>query len=153
MSEAKALRWAVYASLLIGVTGVIWGLWSDSRIVLFDGIYTVFGTALSGLSLLAAWAAGLSPDKRYPFGRGAAIPVAIVIQGAALTATLVYAAVDSISLLLEGGSDAAPLSVIAYGVITLLVSLAVVVALPRLAPGSELVAAEAAQWKAGARCV
>ena len=56
---------SVYASLLIGVTGVIWGLWSDSRIVLFDGIYTVFGTALSGLSLLAAWAAGLSPDKRY----------------------------------------------------------------------------------------
>lgn len=55
MSEARALRLSVYASLLVGVVGVVWGLVADARIVLFDGIFTIFGTALSGLSLLASW--------------------------------------------------------------------------------------------------
>lgn len=150
MSEARALRLSVYASLLVGVVGVVWGLVADARIVLFDGIFTIFGTALSGLSLLASWAAGLEPDERYPFGREAVIPVAIVVQGAALTATLFYAAFDSISLLLAGGTDAAPASVVGYGVLTLVVAIAVILGLPRLAPRSELAAAEADQWKAGA---
>lgn len=150
MSEARALRLSVYASLLVGVVVVVWGLVADARIVLFDGIFTIFGTALSGLSLLASWAAGLEPDERYPFGREAVIPVAIVVQGAALTATLFYAAFDSISLLLAGGTDAAPASVVGYGVLTLVVAIAVMLGLPRLAPRSELAAAEADQWKAGA---
>jgi len=150
VSEARALRLSVYASLLVGVVGVVWGLVADARIVLFDGIFTIFGTALSGLSLLASWAAGLEPDERYPFGREAVIPVAIVVQGAALTATLFYAAFDSISLLLAGGTDAAPASVVGYGVLTLVVAIAVMLGLPRLAPRSELAAAEADQWKAGA---
>ncbi len=150
MSETKALRLSLYASLLVGALGVVWGLLADSRVVLFDGVFTVFGTALSGLSLLASWAAGLEPDERYPFGREAVIPVAIVVQGAALTGTLVFAAFDSVSLLLSGGTDAAPLSVIGYGLVTLVVALGVGFGLPRLAPRSELAAAEAAQWRAGA---
>jgi predicted Co/Zn/Cd cation transporter (cation efflux family) len=150
MTEARALRLSVYASLVVGIVGVVWGLLVDSRIVLFDGIFTVFGTALAGLSLLASWAAGLEPDERYPFGRSAVIPVAILVQGAALTATLVYAAIDSVSLIIAGGSDAAPLSVVGYGLVTLAIAIVVVIALPRVAPRSELAAAEAAQWRAGA---
>ena len=149
-TEARALRLSVYASIVVGVVGVVWGLLVDSRIVLFDGVFTIFGTALSGLSLLASWAAGLDANERYPFGRGAVIPVAILIQGAALMATLVYAAVDSVSLILAGGSDAAPLSVVGYGLVTLLIAIGVAIALPRLAPQSELAAAEVAQWRAGA---
>ena len=150
MTEARALRLSVYASVLVGAVGIVWGLVADSRIGLFDGVFTLFGTALSGLSLLASWAAGLDADDRYPFGRGAVIPVAILIQGAALMATLAYAAFDSVSLILAGGSDAAPISVVGYGLVTLLIAVGVVLVLPRVAPRSELAAAEAAQWRAGA---
>ncbi len=149
MTETKALRLSAYGSVLVGVIGIVWGLVADSRIVLFDGIFTIFGTALSILSLVAAWAAGLRPTKRYPFGREAVIPVAIVIQGAALTATLVYAAFDSIALILDGGTDTAPLSVIGYGLLTLVIAVAAGYGLPRWCPDSELVAAEADQWRAG----
>ncbi len=65
-------------------------------------------------------------------------------------ATLAYAAFDSVSLILAGGSDGAPLSVVGYGLVTLLIAIGLVVALPRVAPRSELAAAEAAQWRAGA---
>jgi len=150
VTEARALSLSVYASLLVGVVGVGWGLAIDSRVVLFDGVFTIFGTALSGLSLLASWAAGLEANDRYPFGRGAVIPVAILVQGAALTATLAYAAFDSVSLILAGGSEAAPFGVVGYGLVTLVIAIGVTIALPRMAPSSELAAAEAAQWRAGA---
>jgi predicted Co/Zn/Cd cation transporter (cation efflux family) len=150
VNEARALRLSVYASLLVGLVGLTWGLAVDSRVILFDGVFTIFGTALSGLSLLASWAAALKPDERYPFGREAVIPVAILIQGAALTGTLVFAAFDSIALILAGGTDAAPLSVVGYGLLTLAVAIAMAVGLPRFAPRSELAAAEADQWWAGA---
>lgn len=45
MTETRALRLSVYASLVVGAVGIIWGLLVDSRIVLFDGVFTVFGTA------------------------------------------------------------------------------------------------------------
>ncbi|MGC3993479.1 MAG: cation transporter [Propionicimonas sp.] len=149
MTESGVLRLSVLVSLLVGAVGVAWGVLADSRVVLFDGLFTIFGTALSGISLFAAWAAGLEPDRRYPFGREAVIPVAILLQGAALGGTLVYAAIDSFSLLLAGGTDATPASVIGYGVVTLVVALVMTFALRRLAPRSELAAAEADQWRAG----
>ena len=78
--ETRGLTLSLYASILIGVLGIGWGILGDSRIVLFDGVYTLFGTALSGLSLLAAWVASRDATEAYPFGREAIIPVAIVMQ-------------------------------------------------------------------------
>ncbi|MFT4108091.1 cation transporter [Propionicimonas sp.] len=149
MTESGVLRLSVCVSLLVGVVGVGWGVLAESRVVLFDGLFTSFGTALSGISLFAAWAAGLEADRRYPFGREAVIPVAILLQGAALGGTLLYAAIDSVTLLLAGGTDATPASVVGYGLVTLVVALAMTFALRRLAPRSELAAAEADQWRAG----
>jgi predicted Co/Zn/Cd cation transporter (cation efflux family) len=149
LNEPAALRLSLIASLLIGAVGVVWGLVADSRVVLFDGIFAIFGTALTGLSLLASRAAGLDPDHRYPFGRKAWIPVAVVVQGAALAGTIAYAAIDAISVIISGGSETAPAGVVGYGVVSLVGAMAVALALPRMAPGSDLVAAEAAQWRAG----
>jgi predicted Co/Zn/Cd cation transporter (cation efflux family) len=149
LHETVALRLSLVASILIGAVGVVWGLAADSRVVLFDGIFAIFGTALTGLSLLASRAAGLDPDHRYPFGRKAWIPVAVVVQGAALAGTIAYAAIDAISVIITGGSETAPASVVGYGVVSLIAAMAVALSLPRLAPGSDLVSAEAAQWRAG----
>lgn len=148
--ERRALQVSLAFSILIGAIGIVWGVLGDSRIVLFDGVYTLFGTALSGLSLLAAWIASRDATDAYPFGREAIIPVAIVLQGAALLGTLVIAFFDSVTLLFSGGTEAAKLGVIGYAVLTGVLSLVVIWWLPRLAPGSELVAAERDQWRAGA---
>jgi predicted Co/Zn/Cd cation transporter (cation efflux family) len=147
--ENLALRVSLGASIVIGAIGVVWGIATDSRIVLFDGVYTFFGTALSGLSLLAAWIASRDATVRYPFGREAMIPVAIVLQGAALLGTLVVALVDSVALILAGGSDPAGIGTIAYALLTGALALVVMWVIPRIAPHSELVAAERDQWKAG----
>lgn len=149
-AQGRALNLSLAIAVVIGAVAIVWGLASDSRIILFDGIYTLFGTALSGMSILAAAVARRPATERFPFGLESAIPVVIVIQGAALLGTLAYAVVDSVALILDGGSGAAPGSVVAYGLLTLVASLVAAVVLKRMAPRSDLVVAEVASWRAGA---
>jgi len=91
----------------------------------------------------------MSPSAEYPFGRHAATPLAVALQGAALLGTLVYGAADAITVLLAGGSEAAAGSVLAYGVVSALASLLVVLLLRRAGRVSALVQAEVVSWRAG----
>ncbi|MET8519212.1 cation diffusion facilitator family transporter [Nocardioides sp. NPDC004968] len=148
LPEQRALRESILASAVLGAVALIWGVVAESSVLIFDGIYMVLGIVLSGLSLLAASAARAAPTQRFPFGKKAATPLAIGVQGAALFGTLLYAATDAVAAIRGGGTDVAPETVLAYGVVSGVVSLFVVWRLRRLS-GSELVMAEVSQWRAG----
>lgn len=147
--EQRALAVSIVIAMTMGVVAVAWGIVSESRVILFDGVYMLLGIVLSGLSLLAAVAADSAPTPAFPFGKTAAVPMAIGLQGAALVGTILYAVVDAVTLIRGGGADVAPGAVLTYGVLTALVSLWVSFHLPRLSD-QDLVRAEAAQWRAGA---
>jgi predicted Co/Zn/Cd cation transporter (cation efflux family) len=102
------------------------------------------------LSLRIAHAVDAGPTRRFPFGRDALAPMMVVAQGVALAATLFYAGADAVAVIREGGTPVAPGDVAAYGAITGLISLAAAWWLRRRAPGSDLVDAEAQQWRADA---
>ncbi|GEL94045.1 cation transporter [Cellulomonas composti] len=149
-AERRALIGSIIGAGVVGILAMVWGIAAQSRVLLFDGAFVLLGIVLSALSLAASRAAAIAPSARFPFGRQAITPIAIAIQGAALLGTLLYAAADAIGIILDGGSDVAAATVAAYGIVTMLVSLALARWLGRTAPDSDLVAAEVAQWRAGA---
>lgn len=102
------------------------------------------------MSLRVSRAVDAGPTSRYPFGRDALTPFAIAVQGLALIGTLIYASADAIVIIRNGGSAVAPLAVAGYGAVTALAGFLVGGRLRRIAPDSELIIAEAAQWRAGA---
>jgi predicted Co/Zn/Cd cation transporter (cation efflux family) len=148
--ERAALLGSAVVAGVLGTAGVVWGLVAGSGVILFDGVYSLAGIALVAVSFLASRAARSSPSERYPFGRHAATPLAVAMQGTALIATLVYGAADAAGTLLAGGSDGDPTSLLAYGAVTAVASTVAAVALRRRAPDSELVHAEVVSWRAGA---
>ena len=115
--ESAALRVSIVGTALLGVMGVAWGVVSGSQMILLDGVYAVIGIATTGLLMRASFLARTGPTGRYPFGREAATPLAIGIQGVVLTATLGYAALEAVFTILDGGSDVTAGSGIAYSVI------------------------------------
>lgn len=147
--EQRALRESIICSALLATVALAWGVTAQSRVLLFDGIYMVLGILLSGLSLLAAAAAAAPPTRNFPFGKKAATPLAIGVQGAALLGSLLYAVVDAVTVIRGGGADVAPGNVLAYGLITTVLSLLVTWRMGKIS-SSELVQAEQVQWKAGA---
>lgn len=147
--DLRSLRLSLVATALIGSVGLGWGLVSGSRVMLFDGIYTFAGVVLTGVSLLAARAASSPPTVEFPFGRHAATPLAVGLQGAALMGTIGYGAIDAVIVITHGGSDVAAGAVLVYGLVTAVACLLVALLLRKQARRSDLVAAEMVSWRAG----
>ena len=148
--EARGLRLSAAAGLALAVVGIGWGLLASSQVILFDGVYAILGFALSWLGIRAAALVEAGPTPRYPFGREALAPLVVGIQALVLLGTFGYAGIDAVLVMLDGGGETAVGSALVYSVLTLVVVVVVRALLARRAGGSDLVAAEVAQWGAAA---
>jgi len=144
--ERKVLLRSIASTAVLGVLGIVWGIASGSQMILLDGVYAIVGIALSMLLLRASTLAGHSPSRRFPYGREAATPLAIAVQGFVLLGTLIYAAVEAVATIREGGSTVTAVWAIAYGVIVTIASVAVWWWLQRVAGHSDLLVSEATGW-------
>ncbi|MEL4318557.1 cation transporter [Leifsonia sp. YIM 134122] len=149
-AEQGALRLSIGLSVALAAIALIVGVASGTRIVIFDGAYMLIGLILSWASLRASSAVAAGPTRRFPFGRDALAPFVVAIQGVAIAGTLLFAAGDAVVIIRDGGTDVNPVVIAAYGAVTATIGSAVAWWLPRAAGRSDLVAAEAAQWRAGA---
>jgi predicted Co/Zn/Cd cation transporter (cation efflux family) len=148
--ETRALTVSLVATLVLGMAAITWGVVSGARVILFDGVYMLAGIALVAVSLLASKAAASAPTTDYPFGRHAATPLAVALQGSALLGTVVYGAADAVGVIVAGGSEAAASSVLAYGVVSATASVLVMLWLRPAARTSDLAHAEVVSWRTGA---
>jgi predicted Co/Zn/Cd cation transporter (cation efflux family) len=144
--EQRLLTLSTAAAGVFALLGIVWGAAADSQVILLDGIYALIGLALGGLSLRASALVARGPTDRYPFGREALGPVVVGVQGLVLLGSLVFAVLDALSVIADGGSATALGSALAYAVISFAGSVLVWFMLRRGERSSELVAAEAAQW-------
>jgi predicted Co/Zn/Cd cation transporter (cation efflux family) len=149
-AERRALLGSIAVTTVLGVLGVAWGIASRSQMILLDGVYAVIGVGLSWLLLRASALAVQGPSRHYPYGREAATPLVIGVQGFVLLGTLVYAAVEAGYTIRSGGSDVTPGWAMLYGLITAVASLGVWRWLRGAVPHSDLIAAEATAWKVAA---
>ena len=148
--ERKALTASLLVALVLSGAGLVLGLATGTRVLVFDGAYGVIGIALTWLSLAAASASETPPSRRHPFGRVSAIPLAVVAQGFAALATIVIAGGDAVILILDGGERTDARLVAAYSALMGVASLIFAVWLKRRSASSELVDAESLAWRAGA---
>jgi cation diffusion facilitator family transporter len=147
--ERRALVISILATAVLSGLGIVWGIAIGSQMILFDGVFGLIGIITSALLLRASWLAGRKPSRHYPYGRQSATPLFIGIQGLALLATLVYAAVEAATIIRLGGSHFSPGVAIPYGAIAAAVSIALALWLRRTVKHSDLVKAESTAWLIG----
>ena len=148
--ERRALTVSLGATAALAVMGVVWGFFAGSQVILLDGAYALLGMALTWLSLVASRIAATVPTSRFPYGRETLVPLTIVLQGFALFATLTYAALEAVRVILDGGSEVATGSLLAYGIVSGLACIALSRFMLSADPDSDLLRAEARQWSASA---
>ena len=146
--EERVLRESMLFGVGFGLLGISWGLAARSQIILFDGIYAALSILLSWLSLRASRLVAEGANPRFPYGREALAPLVIAVQGMALAGTCLYAIVSSVLTVIEGGSDVSAGSATVYAAITTVGTIVALRRMRRYAASSELVAAEAEQWRA-----
>ena len=146
-AEHRALVLSMVGAAGFAALGIVLGIATGSQVILFDGVFSLLGVLLAGLALGAARVAGREPTATFPFGRESFAPLVIGIEGVALLATCVYAAIGAVATIAGGGGEVAGGWSIAYAAVAFVVPIAVARWLDRTSQ-SELVAAEATQWRA-----
>jgi predicted Co/Zn/Cd cation transporter (cation efflux family) len=146
----RLLRWSLYGAIAFAVLAVVWGLVAGSRMILFDGLFSLVSVVLSGLSLLAYRAVQRGPDPDFPYGREALGSLVLVVKGAAI-GVLCVAALGSAALdLLSGGREVELGAGVLYALVATLGCGAMVLVLRRGSARhperSGLLAAESAEW-------
>ena len=147
MRDQRLLLLSVWVSAAFAVVSSVWGILAGSSMIVFDGLYSFVSVGLSLMAVLALRFARRGPDDRFPWGREAAEPVAVVLKAGILAALCVYAAVQGVVELVHGGREMAFDWAVAYAVLTAGVVLGVGLYLRRRAE-SDLVRAEADEWLA-----
>jgi len=148
--ERHALLWSMAITATFGVVGVIWGVISESQMILLDGVYAVLGLLVTWLLLMASGLARSEPSRRYPYGRESLTPLVIGVQGFVLLVTLGYAAFDAVLTIRDGGSSIDPGWAIVYSVLTTAGSVATWLWLRARASNSDVLGSESTAWKIGA---
>ncbi len=148
--ERRSLWTSVAATAGLGGLGVVWGVASGSQMILLDGAYGLIGVLVSVLLIRASTVSSAPPTARYPYGREAATPLAIGVQGFVLLGTLVYAALEAVWVLRAGGSDVTAGSAVIYGIVATVGAVVCWRWLAARSAGSDLLVAESLAWRVAA---
>ena len=147
-NEKQLLRFSVYGALFFALLAIIWGVLENSKIILFDGIYSLISVGLSIISLITASFMAKQDFDRFPYGKEMIQPIIILGKFLVITILCLFAFFSGLSTLLSGGQEVDAGSGLIYSLIATVGCYLVHLFLTRKqkANGSGLVEAESQQW-------
>lgn len=148
-AEVTSLRASIGVSVGLTVVTLAAGLVTSSQLLILEAAFGVIGLLSTWMALAASRAAERGPSSRFPFGLDSLTPLVVAIQGVALGATLVYAAVTAVIDIANGGHPVNTGAVAVIAGLAGVVGVVFAVWLKRMNPGSDLIASESHQWRAG----
>lgn len=143
------MRVSILATAFFAVLGVVFGVISESSIIIFDGVYSLISVGLSALSLLVLkHVESEEDDHRFPFGKAHFEPLLIVFKSLALIGMCLFSATNAVSDLMSGGREVSPGPAIIYAIITTLGCIIITLYIQRknVQCASNLLSAEKNQW-------
>lgn len=114
LTEQRVLRISIIATVIVACMGIALGLTSRSSVIIFDGMYALFDAGMTTLTLTVAnlIARSAAPQalsgylqRRFNMGFWHLEPMVLGLNGTLLLAVCVYAFINALSQLLNGGSD------------------------------------------------
>lgn len=131
-SEQSILQISIAVTIIVAGFGVVFGLLSGSFSIVFDGVYMLADAAMSGLALVVARLIALSalaePPRgklrdRFTMGFWHLEPMVLGLNGIMLTGVAIYALINAIGSLMDGGRDLEFSYAIFYAVVALIACL------------------------------
>lgn len=146
--EHHLLKVSVYGALLFAIFAIVWGVFVHSKIILFDGVYSLISVGLSSISLVTAAYMQKQDFDRFPYGKEMIEPVIILGKFLVITILCLFSMFSGISTLLSGGQEVSAGSGLIYSFLATLGCYLFYFFLKKKKDSIEsgLVEAEAQQW-------
>ncbi|WP_448141747.1 cation diffusion facilitator family transporter [Stenotrophomonas bentonitica] len=156
-TEQGVLRLSIAASLGVAAIAVAFGLFANSSLIIFDGIYGLIDVVMTWLSLLVVRLISMSTNvdalqsrlnQRFTMGFWHLEPIVLGVSGTLMIGAALYAAVNAVDALMSGGREIALGPAIVFAVISIIVEsgLALFVRRANRSIGSEFIALDAKNW-------
>lgn len=103
-AEQRVLKLSIGVTVLVALSGVVFGLLSGSLSIVFDGVFSAIDAAMSGLALLVSRLVAREPSsRRFQFGYWHIEPMVLAFNGGTLMLLCFYAFLNSLDSFLAGG--------------------------------------------------
>lgn len=156
-TEQGVLRLSIAGTLVMAALAVGFGLYANSSLIIFDGIYGLIDVVMTWLSLLVARLIAQSTNtdtlqsrlnQRFSMGFWHLEPIVLGVSGTLMIGAALYAFVNAVDALTSGGRLIALGPAIAFGLISLVGegALAAFVLRANRRIGSEFIALDAKNW-------
>lgn len=105
LEEQRVLKISIAITFLLAIAGILFGLFSGSLALVFDGMFDMVDTAMSILALLVARLLTSEGNRRFQYGYWHVEPMVLVFNGSILILLCAYALINAIGSLLSGGRE------------------------------------------------
>jgi len=122
--EQRTLKRSIIATLFVASLGVVFGLLAGSRSIVFDGVFSIIDAAMSGLSLLVARLIARGASQRFQHGFWHLEPMVATLNGSVLILLCLYAFLNAVQALLDGGRELAFDIAVLYAAVVLTICFA-----------------------------
>jgi len=115
--EKQLLKLSVYGAMFFALLAIIWGVLENSKIILFDGIYSLISVGLSIISLISASFMKKQDFERFPYGKEMIEPIIILVKFLVITILCLFSFFSGFSTILSGGQEVNATSGVLYSLI------------------------------------
>jgi len=160
-TEQGVLRLSIAASFGVAALAVAFGLYANSSLIIFDGIYGLIDVVMTWLSLLVVRLISMSTNvdalqsrlnQRFTMGFWHLEPIVLGVSGTLMIGAALYAAVNAVDALMSGGRQIALGPAIVFAVVSLIAEsgMAFFIRRANRTLGSEFVGLDAKNWMVAA---
>lgn len=103
--EQRTLRRSLLCTLMIAGLGIVVGVVSGSLSIIFDGMFSALDAAMCSLSLLVARLLSQPGSRRFQHGFWHIEPLVLVFNGSLLSVLCLYAFVNAVKGIIDGGRE------------------------------------------------
>jgi cation diffusion facilitator family transporter len=104
-AEQNTLRISIAVTVVLGVLGVVSGLATHSKAIIFDGMYSFVDLVPTVVSLLVVKLIARGTSHRFQYGFWHLEPLVAVLRDAALAIACIYAGIDALTALTGSGEE------------------------------------------------
>lgn len=105
LDEQRVLKISIAVTFFVAITGVLFGLITGSLAIVFDGMFNIVDTIMSGLAFFVTRLLVSKGSRKFQYGYWHIEPMVLVFNGSILMLLCAYALVNAIGSLMAGGKE------------------------------------------------
>lgn len=103
-SSNKLLKFSAAGGLFFALVGIGWGLFIDSEMIMFDGVYSLISLFLSIISISICKFIDKKDKVNFPFGKKALEPIVVAFKSIVLIVMCLITLSNAVNTIFNGGN-------------------------------------------------